>query len=230
MAEKRNKRRLRNLLIDTQFQLKYVVLSIVVSVLIFVVLAWLYVAEWEAGNRIMTEINPIVNRSVPAGGAAAEMAELDALTEGLPAANAEQENLEALEAETATAMDARGRIRLAWLVVSVGLMVVFLGGLVIWLTHRAAGPVYAIRLFINAARIGAWNRIRPLRKGDEFTYLADDFNAFVSEIRERESDEVEIIDGCLSALEAGDAAEARELLGGLYGEKTAWLEGKQSDG
>jgi len=228
MADNRNKRRLKNLLIDTQFQLKYVVLSVVVSVLIFLVLGWLYVAEWEAGNRIMTEINPIVNRSVPED-AAAELAELEALTEGLPAGPSEQENLAALEEETAEAMDARGRSRLAWLVTSVGLLVVFLGGLVIWLTHRAAGPVYAIRLFVNAARIGAWNRIRPLRKGDEFAYLADDFNSFVAELRQRGAEEVETMNGFLAALDAGDTAGAREGLDRFRADKKAWLEGGRAD-
>ena len=229
MAGKNNKRHIKNLLIDPQFQLKYVVLSVLVAVLIFVVLGWLYVAEWEAGNRIMTEINPIVQKAAPAGEAAAELKELEALTEGLPMDDSEAQNLAALEADTAQAMEGRGKSRLAWLMASVGLLVVFLAGLIILLTHRAAGPVYAIRLFVNAARIGAWNRIRPLRKGDEFNYLAEDFLALVSEMKARAADEVERLDGCAAALDAGDAAKARALLDGLRTEKAASVEGKQSN-
>ena len=229
MANGKKKRRLKNLLIDTRFQLKYVVLSILISVLIFAVLGWLYVAEGEAGNRIMKEINPIVKRSVPEGEAAGELAEIEALTKDLQMDEAEQQNLAALEEETSQIMETRGRSRLAWLTASVGLLVIFLAGLIIWLTHQAAGPVYAIRLFVNAARIGAWNRIRPLRKGDEFAYLADDFLSLISEIKKRHSDEIERLDGCVAALEAGDSAKARELVEGLRAEKTAYLEGKQGN-
>ncbi|MFH1531584.1 MAG: hypothetical protein ABIK09_12725 [Pseudomonadota bacterium] len=227
MASKSNKRHLKNLLIDKQFQLKYVVLSVLVSVLIFAVLGWLYVAEWEAGNRIMKEINPIVKRAAPTEEAAGELEELKALTEGLPMDEAEVENLAALEADTAQAMEGRGTSRLTWLVASVGLLVVFMTGLVILLTHRAAGPVYAIRLFVNAARIGAWNRIRPLRDGDEFIYLGNDFLALVSELKAGAAADLEGMDQCLAALEAGDTAGVRELLGALRTRKANYLEGKQ---
>jgi len=227
MANNRSKRHLKNLLIDRQFQLKYVVLSVLVSVLIFAVLGWLYVAEWEAGNRIMQEINPIVKRAAPTGEAAGELEELEALTEGLSMDETETENLAALEADTAQAMESRGTSRLAWLFASVGLLVIFMTGLVVLLTHRAAGPVYAIRLFVNAARIGAWNRIRPLRDGDEFIYLADDFLALVSELKAGASADIERLDKGLAALEAGDAAKARELLGALRTDKANYLDGTQ---
>jgi hypothetical protein len=226
MANDQNKRRLKNLLIDRQFQLKYVVLSILVAVLIFAVLGWLYVAEWEAGNRIMNDINPIVKKAAPGGEAAAELAELEAITKGLPADPTEAENLAVLEAETAKDIDARGKSRLVWLMASVGLLVVFLAGLVILLTHRAAGPVYAIRLFVNAARIGAWKRIRPLRKGDEFMYLAEDFLAFVDELKAGAAKDIEELEGGLAALEAGDAGKAKALLGALRTRKAEYLEGK----
>lgn len=226
MANSRNQRRLRNLLVDRQFQLKYVVLSIAVSVLIFAVLGWLYVAEWEAGNRIMKEINPIVKKAAPEGEAAAELAELEAITEGLPQDPTEAQNLAALEAETAKDIETRGKSRLIWLMASVGLLVVFLAGLVILLTHRAAGPVYAIRLFINAARIGAWSRIRPLRQGDEFMYLGEDFLAFVAELKAGAAKDIEELEAGLAALEAGDATKATELVGALRTRKAEYLEGK----
>jgi len=225
-ANRTHKRRLKNLLVDRQFQLKYVVLSILVSVLIFAVLGWLYVAEWEAGNRIMKDINPIVKKAAPEGEAAAELEELKALTEGLPEDEDAAKNLAALEEETAQVIEARGQSRLAWLMASVGLLVVFLAGLVILLTHRAAGPVYAIRLFVNAARIGAWKRIRPLRKGDEFMYLAEDFLAFVEELKAGAAKDIDALNAGLAALEAGDAAKAKELLTALKTQKTEYLEGK----
>lgn len=228
MAQKRNKRHFRNLLIDAKFQLKYVLLSVLVSILIFLVLGWLYVSEWEAGNRIMKEINPIVKKAAPEGEAADELRELEALTEGLTTDSDEAENLAALEADTAEVINERGKGRLVWLIASVGLLVIFMAGLVILLTHRAAGPVYAIRLFVNAARVGAWNRIRPLRKGDEFTYLADDFMALVSELKSKAASDVEGLEAGIAALEAGDSAKAREILDRLRTEKASYLEGNKS--
>ena len=225
MADKSNKRHIRNLLIDAKFQLKYVLLSVLVSVLIFLVLGWLYVSEWEAGNRIMKEINPIVKKAAPEGEAAEELKELEALTKGLPADNEEAENLAALETDTAEAIQERGRGRLVWLIASVGLLVIFMAGLVILLTHRAAGPVYAIRLFVNAARVGAWNRIRPLRKGDEFIYLADDFMALVSELKGQAAADVEGLEAGIAALEAGDATKAREIMDELRKRRASYLDG-----
>ena len=226
----KDKRNIKNLIIDTKFQAKYTALVVLVSVLIFVVLGWLYMAEWDAGTRIMEEINPIVQKgAAPSasaaldGEAAAELAELEALAEGLPVGATEADNLAALEQETATIIKTRGRNHLVWLVGSVGLLVVLLAGLSIWLSHKAAGPVYAVRLFIRAARLGQWSRIRPLRKGDEFAYLATEFLELVADIKKRHADELRGLDEAAELLEAGDAAAAHKIVDRLRGEKTAYL-------
>ncbi len=224
MAELQHKRRFKNLLIDPQFQLKYVVLSVLVAVLIFAVLGWLYVAEWEAGNRIMREINPIVKKAAPGGREAAELKELEALTEDLPMHPQERANLEALEEGSERIIEDRGQEHLAWLTLSVGLLVVFLTGLVILLTHRAAGPVHAFRSFIVATRAGAWDRIRPPRKGDEFGYFAEELVDFIEELKTRTAADIERLDRCAAALEAGDEQAVREILATLKAEKAEWLE------
>ncbi len=223
MAKQQHKRHIKNLLIDPQFQLKYVVLSVLVAVLIFVVLGWLYVAEWEAGNRILREINPIVKKAAPGGREAAELKDLEALTEGLTMHPQEQANLESLEEESDRIIESRGQEHLAWLMASVGLMVVFLAGLVIWLTHRAAGPVHAFRIFIEATRAGAWDRIRPPRKGDEFGYFAEELVGFIEELKNRAAADIERLDRCAAALDAGDAEAVREILATLKAEKADWL-------
>ena len=227
MAEQQHKRRIKNLLIDPQFQLKYVVLSVLVAALIFVVLGWLYVAEWEAGNRILREINPIVKKAAPDGRDAAELEDLEALTEGLPMHPQEQANLQALEEESERIIEDRGQEHLAWLTVSVGLLVVFLAGLVIWLTHRAAGPVHAFRSFIEATRAGAWDRIRAPRKGDEFGYFAEELVDFIEELKDRAAADIDRLDRCAAALDAGDADAVRELLATLKAEKADWLRGSR---
>lgn len=226
------KRNIKNLLIDTKFQAKYTALVVLVSVLIFLVLGWLYMAEWDAGTRIMEEINPIVQKSAPAAfdrEAAAELAELEALTEGLTKDATEADNLAVLEQETAKIIKTRGRNHLVWLVGSVGLLVVFLAGLSIWLSHKAAGPVHAVRLFIRAARLGQWSRIRPLRKGDEFGYLAAEFLELVSDIKKRHADELRRLDDVAGLLEGGDAASAGEIVDRLREEKTSYLEETAGD-
>jgi len=219
-----NKRRLRNLLIDAKFQAKYTALVLLVSVLIFLVLGWLYMAEWEAGNRIMEEINPVVQRSAaPQGDSEAQLRELQALTGGLPADPEEQRNLAALEEETGQVMQSRGRTRLAVLVGAVGFLVLLMAAISIWMSHKAAGPVYAMRLFIQAARAGQWSRIRPLRKGDEFTYLADEFLGLVGDIKKRQVDDLLALDRCAEALDRGDPAAARSVVDALREGKTAYL-------
>jgi signal transduction histidine kinase len=79
----------------------------------------------------------------------------------------------------------------------------------IYVTHKIAGPVYALRQFIHAARSGQWERVRSFRKGDEFTYLAEEFKELAIQIRAGHARDVEELRDVMRLLQAGDVEAAR---------------------
>jgi hypothetical protein len=227
----RYKRSLKNLFVDLRFQMKYTALVLLVSLLIFLVLGWMYYAEWEASNKLMKEINPIVQKATvpnPPPEVSGDMAEIDAILNNAGMDKEETKALNDFESEFQDEMSDRSAQSMALMIGSVGLLVILLAGISIWLSHKAAGPIYAMRLFIRAARKGQWSRIRPLRKGDEFVYLSEEFMDLVQEIRGRHTGELEDLDEISTVLASGDTAKAAELLKKLNAAKKAYLDGSQA--
>src|SRR5262249_13915168 len=70
-----------------------------------------------------------------------------------------------------------------------GLLALF--GLV--LTHRVAGPVHVMSLYIATLAAGRYPRMRPLRKKDELRGFFDRLSEAVDRIREREAEEVRLL-------------------------------------
>ncbi|MEN9723643.1 MAG: hypothetical protein RJB38_1629 [Pseudomonadota bacterium] len=61
-------------------------------------------------------------------------------------------------------------------------LVIFL--LSIFLSHRVAGPLYKLNLFLqNAAKTGTLQGGLKFRSGDHFTELADSYNAMVAAVQ-----------------------------------------------
>jgi len=239
MAAKPYKRSVKNLLIDKRFQLKYTLFVIGVSIAIFIVLGsfyfkerkiasrygWSYYQERQTSTQIM-DINSILERHIPGEDAAGKTA-----PEGVDADYAESFNdelvgeLESREDEIAEAEDlksfdpqaaglgaGRDTRALVLMTVAVIILVVLLATAGIYLTHRVAGPMFALKLFMNAAKVGNWKGIRPFRKGDEFVHLSIAFRELTDAIRGRHRDDIDTLNSVLSILEQGDVAAAREKL------------------
>ncbi|MCP3058203.1 signal protein [Myxococcus sp. K38C18041901] len=101
-----------------------------------------------------------------------------------------------------------------WLTVlgSVGLGAL-LGLFGLLFTHRVAGPVHVMSLYVAALAAGRYPRLRPLRKKDELKRFFDRFSEAVDRIRQREADEAHALEGALAALKpVATTPEAREAL------------------
>jgi len=85
------------------------------------------------------------------------------------------------------------------------------------LTHRVAGPVYALGLFIQQVRNGSYKPIRGFRKGDEFQELADSFQAMVASLREKEEDDIRQLQDLLKS--SGMSADTTSQIEALIAEK-----------
>jgi hypothetical protein len=74
------------------------------------------------------------------------------------------------------------------------LMGAALGLLGILITHRVAGPLYVMGLYMNQLTQGRYPSVRALRKNDELKVFFERFQKLLEQMRQREIDEAEKLD------------------------------------
>src|SRR5688572_30475045 len=83
-------------------------------------------------------------------------------------------------------------------------------------THRVAGPVYVMNLYVEALAAGHYPKLRPLRRYDELKKFFDRFSHAVGRIRAREAEEAQTLSHAMSAFQPLAATEeARAALKSL---------------
>jgi hypothetical protein len=83
-------------------------------------------------------------------------------------------------------------------------------------THRVAGPVHVMNLYIEALAAGHYPKLRPLRRYDELKKFFDRFSNAVQRIRTREADEAQLLGQALEAFRPlANTEEARAALKAL---------------
>ncbi len=106
-------------------------------------------------------------------------------------------------------------------------LVLALFGLV--LTHRVAGPIHVMGLYIATLAAGRYPRMRPLRKKDELRGFFDRFSEAVDRIREREAEEVRLLSEVIEVLEplatTQESQAALSILASLRARKRQATEG-----
>lgn len=111
-----------------------------------------------------------------------------------------------------------------------------LGGLMgllgLVLTHRVAGPIHVMSLYIATLAAGRYPRMRPLRKRDELRGFFDRFSEAVDRIREREAEEARLLSEVIEALAplatTQDSQAALSILASLRARKRQAIEGPTS--
>lgn len=90
-------------------------------------------------------------------------------------------------------------------------------------THRVAGPVHVMSLYVAALAAGRYPRLRPLRKGDELKRFFERFSEAFDRIRQREADEAHALESAMVALKpvatTPEARAALETLSALHARK-----------
>ncbi|ADO69970.1 hypothetical protein [Stigmatella aurantiaca] len=80
-------------------------------------------------------------------------------------------------------------------------------------THRVAGPVHVMNLYVEALAAGHYPRLRPLRRYDELKRFFDRFSHAVERIRSREAEEAHALAEALRAFQPlASTEEARAAL------------------
>ena len=100
------------------------------------------------------------------------------------------------------------------------------------LTHRVAGPVYVMSLYIATLAAGRYPRMRPLRKKDELRGFFDRLSEAVDRIREREAEEARLLSEVIETLEplatTQETQAALSILGSIRARKRQATEGPTS--
>ena len=116
----------------------------------------------------------------------------------------------ACEMSNATKMDAldRGRLHILWVLIATGIaMVIGLAFYGIKMTHKVAGPLFKISLYLAKMKDGRLDKVYNLRKGDQLVDFYDHFKAAHAGVVKLEQDDITQIKSLIAAAEASGAGE-----------------------
>jgi hypothetical protein len=113
----------------------------------------------------------------------------------------------------------RGRLRILWAMIVTGIcLVIGLAAYGIKMTHRVAGPLFKVSLYLSKMREGRFDKVFSLRKGDQLIEFYNQFKLAHGGIVEMQQDDIDRIAAVIAAAEAAGAgehpavAELREML------------------
>lgn len=117
----------------------------------------------------------------------------------------------------------RGQRLIGWFLVAVGILltlgITFAG---IKMSHRIAGPLYKVTLYLNKVKAGTYDTVYNLRKGDQLVAFYDRFKAAHAGIRAMEQDDLDRYKEIIAAAEAENLADkSPELAAALEDLKAA---------
>jgi hypothetical protein len=193
------KRSWRNLLIDREYQLLFTLFMVVTCALFMAGLGYLVLKEADTATK--TAIQDV---------------------QGQPHLD------EAVIRQTIEKLEARRDLLVAILaVLGVGLT----GGLFVYgikMTHRVAGPLYKVGLYCEAVGAGRYDRIVPLRKGDQLVAFYEHFKEAHEALRRRNDRDIECLRSVIAAAEQADVAGRSEELGDRLEDLRAVLARKEA--
>lgn len=202
------KRSVKNYIVDSRFQLKYTSFIVIVAIAIAAPLgAFLFrtsekvVAESQKVVEESKKVSEVVSLQIskdPVYGSDPELAKAFG-AESSSAADKVKAQQDALVAEQRTMMRA--------LVGALGLMVVLIGLLGIYFTHKVAGPIYKMKMLLRQVGEGKLTFYGKLRKGDELQDFFETFATMVERIKERQKREVDELESAIEAARASGASE-----------------------
>ena len=172
------KRRLRNYLLDTKFQLKYTLMVVLVTVVVAGILGYLAYRYSEGQTESLT----LTMATQP---------DLD------PAAMAEIE-------EFAQAEDRKVLLSIVTGILILALVLGFTGIIV---THKVVGPAYKMKRLLREVADGHLRIQGRLRKGDELQDLFIAFENMVTQLRARQADEIKELEASIERAKKAGASE-----------------------
>ena len=200
------KRSMRNYLLDSRFQLKYTGFLVIVVVIISGVMG---AVLYETTLAVVGESSALVEESKKVSEVsrmnirdlASDSPEL--LTEFNREADAHDKAL----GDQQTRLIHRQQLMIESLVGGLALMVVLIGMLGIYFTHKVAGPVFKMKRLLKQVGDGHLHVDARLRKGDELVDFFETFTQMVQGLRQMEMKQLEDVEAAFKALEGGTKEE-----------------------
>jgi methyl-accepting chemotaxis protein len=201
------KRSFRNYLLDSKFQLKYTSFLVLIAVLISGVLgAFLYrtsrevVAESEKvvdESRKVSDVVRMTIREDPVYGSNAELAG------SFNAASVDSDKVMLAHQDSLVHQQ---QVMLWALVGALALLVVLIGMLGIYFTHKVAGPIFKMKKLLRQVADGKLSFRGRLRRGDELQDFFDEFAHMVESLRARQQGEVDQLSAAMDLARAAGAS------------------------
>jgi len=199
---------MKNYLIDSRFQLKYTSFIVGVSIAICAIMGlFLYntsgavVAESQKVVDESKKVSEIVQMSIKDDPVYSETPELAGAVASASTANdqkIEQQQQQLIQ---------RQKTMLASLVGGLTLMVVLIGMLGIYFTHKVAGPIYKMKLLLKQVGDGKLTFRGGLRKGDELQDFFEAFSGMVEQLKSRQANEIALLEGAIAKAQAAGASD-----------------------
>lgn len=196
----RHQRSAKNYIIDKRFQLKYTGFIVGMALAISIILGAFLVNTSSNVVEESKKVSQVATKNITDDPAYADNPEL---LKSFKDAADEQDRM----------MVTRQRNMLASILGGLTLLVLFIGVLGIYFTHKVAGPIYKMKLLLRQVGAGKLNFRGGLRKGDELQDFFEAFAEMTSSLKERQAKEIELLEaGIASAKAAGATEESLEKI------------------
>ncbi len=233
-----HKRSFRNYLLDSRFQLKYTSYLVLVALAISGVMGSVLYTTTRAMVEESTKVVEMSQKVSEESKKVSEVSRMNIkdLASDSPELLAEF-NKEAAEhdktiadqqlaiADNQALLISRQTLVIWSLVGGLALMVMLIGLLGIYFTHKVAGPIYKMKRLLKQVGQGNLRVESRLRKGDELQDFFDAFTGMVAGLRDMEKKQLDDLEKALSALERGAKDDANTSLARVREAMRATLEG-----
>ena len=225
MTERTYKRSWKNLLINKRYQLRFTLFMVGLSAVLITGLGWWVMRTTDEATDVA--VNAVPPCPKPADIVTAPTAPPPAPAPATNAGSDDTETHHHVVVEISDAMppeypaqftaqwtctlehDAKiedlraGRDRILYVLIGTGLLLVFALAIYgIKTTHKVAGPLYKITLYFQKMRDGRFDKVWPLRKGDQLVAFYDHFRQAHAGVVKLEETDVERLRALLEAADA----------------------------
>jgi hypothetical protein len=107
----------------------------------------------------------------------------------------------------------RGRLRILWVLIGTGLLLVLgLAAYGIKMTHKVAGPLFKVGLYLGKMKNGRYDKVYNLRKGDQLVDFYEHFKMGHAGIVQMQKDDIARIKHVIAAAEQSGLGEHAEVV------------------
>ena len=218
----RHQRSIKNYMLDAPFQLKYTGFIVGGAVFVALILGGFL---WKSNSDLAMQSNNVVEQSRKVTEESKKVSDMVKMTikddpiysenpellntvagasaEADQAVDQQQKNVEA----HAASLIHQQKV-MAWsLIGGLSLLVVIMGILGIFVTHKIAGPIFKMKGLLGRVGAGQLNFRGGLRKGDELIHFFLAFQSMVDKLKARQQEEVSKIDAAIAEARAKGASD-----------------------